>query len=243
MPTYYKILLGYFLIAFTSCKSTVKDKAPLIAKDTTVENEKNNTLFVFVGEKLEFTELPSQGSFDAGYRAKYKILQRVYGNYPGDTIEFNAYSHKGIPGFSKYKNSLLFLSEDSGRYYQEKYQYIDVYMTKQGRWAGGYDQYDYTHEFNEGTTVKPEKIDFIERVVYPTIIKYDDGTQDTISYPEPYYKTIGDSAIAVYGNYVEELFRLKKEGVLTARQLFGNRQIETPELKLEEVTKPSSKKK
>jgi hypothetical protein len=186
--------------------------------------ENSNTLFVFVGEKLDFVELPyDSGSMDVGFKLKYKILQRIYGDYKDDTIEFEAYDHYGTPPFSKYKNVMLFVSEENGLYYHEKYQYFDVYKTKSNRWASSYKQSDYRHSYNLNTSVKPEKIDYIDRVVYPTIIKYNDNKIDTIKYPMPYYNTIGDSAIAIYGNYVEELFRLKKEGVLAARELFSNK--------------------
>lgn len=236
MTTLPKIFIAIFLTAFISCKSQTNDKTPLIAKDLTNENEKKNTLFVFVGEKLDFVELPyEEGSMDGGFKVKYKILQRIYGNYRGDTIEFNAYDHYGIPPFSKFKNVLLFVSEYKGKYYHEKYQYFDVYRTKNNRWASSYKQYDYGHSYNANTTVKPEKIDFVEKVAYPTIIKYGENKIDTISYPEPYYETIGDTAFAVYGNSVEELFRLKKEGVLTARELFGDRNAKELALGVQDV--------
>jgi len=236
MRTLLKISIAIFLTTFLSCKSQTNDQIPLILKDLTNENEKKNTLFVFVGEKLDFVELPyEEGSMDGGFKVKYKILQRVYGNYLGDTIEFNAYDHYGIPPFSKFKNVLLFVSEYKGKYYHEKYQFFDVYNTKNNRWASSYKQYDYGHSYNANTTVKPEKIDFVDKVAYPTIIKYGKNEIDTISYPKPYYETIGDSAFAVYGNYVEELFRLKKEGVLTARELFGDRNEKELELGVQDI--------
>jgi len=234
MVTLPKILTTLFLTTFISCKS--HDYTPLIPKDTTNENEKKNTLFVFVGEKLDFTELPyEKGSMDGSFKAKYKILQRVYGNYPSDTIEFVAYDHYGIPAFSKYKNVLLFVSEYKGKYYHEKYQYNDVYKTKDGRWAGSYAEYDYGHSYNKNTTVKPEKIEFAEEVSYPTKIKDSDGKEIELSYPEPYFKIAGDKAIAVYGNYIEDLFKLKKEGVLTARELFGNKDANESEIGIQDV--------
>ena len=36
-------------------------------------------------------------------------------------------------------------------------------------------------------------------------------------FPAPYFRVKGDKAIAVYGNYVPELFLLKQNGVLKAR--------------------------
>lgn len=242
MTTLYKIFAAIFVTVLTSCMSLSTDKVPLIEKDLASEAEKNNTLFAFVGEKLEFTELPHEdGSMDAGYKAKYKIIQRVYGNYSSDTIEFVAYSHKGVPEFPNYRHVLLFVSESNGKYYHEKYQYFDVYKTKDNRWASSYKSRDY----RENIAVKPVKIEFSEPVVYPTIIKYYNDKIDTIKYPEPYYKTIGDSAYAIYGNYLEDLFKLKKEGVLAARGLFDEKnaqELDVIETQSAEIKKDSTTK-
>ena len=214
-----------FILLLVSC-GTHKTYDPLIPKDMSVENERNNKLIVFVGEKIEVTELPyKKGDFDSKFHAKYKVLQLVYGKYVKETIEFIAYDHFGTPPFSKYKNVLLFVSEYDEKYYHEKYMFNDVYLTKDGRWAGPYSE-DYLHEYNDSTTVKPEIIEFAEEVSYPVKIVYPDGEEQKFAYPAPYYKTVGDKAIAVYGNYIPELFKLKKDGVLTARQLFGNRKEE-----------------
>jgi hypothetical protein len=181
----------------------------------------NNKLFAFVGQKIWVKPLPSrQYSFDNGFKAKYLILEKVFGDFLADTIEFVAYDHYGIPPFSKFKNVLLYVSADSGTYYQQKYMYNDVYKTQDGRWAGTYAWEDYQHAYNKHTKTRPIKIDFAERVAYPTKMIDDEGKQLMYSYHKPYFKTVGDSAIAIYGNYVEELFALKKTGILTARKLF-----------------------
>jgi hypothetical protein len=120
-----------------------------------------NRLFVFVGEKLSVEPLPHErGSMDNGFKAKYAILKKIYGNFPQDTIEFVAYDHYGTPPFSKFKNALLYVSADSGTYYHQKYMYNDVYKTKDGRWAGTYAGGDYKHAYNKHTKIKPIKIDF-----------------------------------------------------------------------------------
>ena len=182
----------------------------------------SNRLFVFVGEKISVEPLPlKRGSMDNGFKAKYVILRKIYGHFPEDTIEFIAYDHYGTPPFSKFKNVLLYVSADSGTYYHQKYLYNDVYKTKDGNWAGTYARADYEHSYNKHTKIKPIKIDFAQRIVYPITAIDEEGRQLTISYPKPYFETIGDSAIAVYGNFEEELFALKKTGFLTARGLFG----------------------
>ncbi len=85
-----------------------------------------------------------------------------------------------------------------------------------------------------------KKIEFTEEVSYPIKLKYSDDEEYEPSYPEPYFVKVGDKAIAVYGNYVEDLFKLKKEGVLTARQLFGNRKDEpiVQDVQLEDIKNP-----
>ncbi|HEY1201201.1 MAG TPA: hypothetical protein VGE79_09480, partial [Niastella sp.] len=71
------------------------------------------------------------------------------------------------------------------------------------------------YTYHNTPKVKPEIIDFKNEVSYPTKKVYDDGTIEEIYYPEPYYKIEGDKAIAIYGNYIEDLFRIKKEGPLS----------------------------
>lgn len=233
------------MIFLLSCNpqsdGTTSKKIPLIQKDTSIKNERDNKLFVFVGEKIEVSPLPyTPGDFDGGVKAKYLVLQRVYGYYDQDTIEFEAYDHYGRFPFADYRNVLLYISEDEGKYYQEKYMYNPVFKTKKGRWAGPYSE-DYGHSFNEHTTVKPEKIDFAEEVSFPVKIKDDDGTEYILSYDEPYFKIVGDKAIAVYGNYVPELFKLKKEGVLTARDLFGDKMPIIKDVELRDITDTTQK--
>jgi hypothetical protein len=183
----------------------------------------SNPLFAFVGEKIWIKPLPNRkGSMDNSFKAKYAILKKIYGDFSADTIEFVAYDHYGTPPFSKFKNVLLYLSANRGTYYHQKYMYNDVYKTKNGRWAGTYAGDDYEHEYNKNTKIKPTRIDFAETVFYPVTVVDEEGKKLTFSYAEPYFKTVGDSAIAVYGNYVEDLFILKRDGYLTAREIFKN---------------------
>ncbi len=227
-----------FLFPFLLLQGCKNNHTSLFAKDNTNENEKNNTLFVFVGEKLEFKVLPQkEGSMDGRFYAKFRILERVYGEYNADTIEFEAYDHYGLPGFSNYKNSLLFLSEYKGKYYQEKYQYYDEYKTKNGRWAGTYWCSNSIYNYD----VKPEEIEFEDSVYFPAMHKDRYGDYEDFPCGEPYYRLVGDKKIPVYGSYIEDIFKLKKDGVLTARGLFGDKK-ESNELKTEAVQLAEVKK-
>jgi len=174
--------------------------------------------FVFIGEKIGLEPVPPKEGeipFDSQFLARYKVIEPYRGEYHGNEIEFTVFDHYGRPPFSNYGHVLLYVVKHDGRYYHTKYQFTPVYKTKTGAWAGAYAVSDYTHSYNENTKIKPVKIDFSE----PEVIDITGYEKEHIGewFPEPYYKIEGDSAVAVYGNYIDELFLLKQNGVLKAR--------------------------
>ena len=227
-----------FIISFSLLFSCKNSNTPLFKKDFTNEKERNNNLLVFVGELIQCVELPQdEGSMDAKFKAKFKILQTVYGEYAFDTIEFIAYDHYGFPQFSKYKNFLMFVSKHDGKYFHEKYQFHDVYKTKNGRWAGTV----WCTNNDSNIFPHPEKIDFENTVNFPSIHKDRYGDDDDFPCGEPYYKLVGEKKIPVYGNYIEELFLEKKHGVLAARGIFEGKSTPT-ELIVEDMAIAETKK-
>jgi len=196
---------------------------------------RKDSLIVFVGEKIKvkYVKRPIKGTriegkdtihfirMDNEYLAKYKILQLVHGSYISNTIVFTVFDHYGKPAFSRYQTVLLFVSYYNGKLYHEKYQYFDLYMTECGKWASPYsfDAYDYP---SDSITVIPEKILFKKEVSFPIFQRTDTEDEEyTIMmqrmkelYPKPYYEIKNKRAIAKYGNYVDDLFKLKQQTVL-----------------------------
>ena len=72
--------------------------------------------------------------------------------------------------------------------------------------------------FRDKITVKPEKISFKEEISFPV----DKLSSDEIQtwFPKPYYEISNGKAIAIYGNYVEDLFKLKQQTILKARGIY-----------------------
>ena len=200
------IICIHFIFCLVACNETTPiSKTPLIQKDTTKKLEKENTLFAFVGEKIDIAEdKDSKNVFDNVYIAKYKILQRVYGLYSSDTITFKVFDHYGCPEFTKYKTVLLYISKGKNYYYLEKYQYNEVYKTLDDRWAGYSNDY-----FNQ--------IDTFKKILPQKILFKNGAPRDS-------------------GNYIEDLFLLKKNGVLAYRGLFGDTIPEIEPISLEMVT-------
>lgn len=183
----------------------------------------NTEYFAFVGEKVSLEPVergPNEGPrLDSEFSAKYRIIQSVYGSFDGAEIEFQVFDHYGTPTFAQYQHVLLFVVLFEGKYYHSKYMFDPVYRTKSGRWAGPYSTDDYDHEYNKKTRVKPEVIDF-DKPVEINLSASASEVKVKKWYPQPYYAIHGDKITAVYGNYVEDLFRLKQGGVLKARGEF-----------------------
>lgn len=190
----------------------------LLSFNTSLAQTRKDSLIVFVGEKLSVVEDPEELSFNRRYRAKYRILEMVHGSYTADTIEFLAYVHEGPLAFDKYSNVLLFVSNRGGQLYHEKYQFFDVYKAQNGKWASPYPTADYNHPFKDSITVKPEKINFQQDLKYG--LKPSFNMMRRQDYTAPFYRIVGDYAVPVYGNYVEDLFKLKMETTLKARGIF-----------------------
>jgi len=189
-----------------------------------------DTLYVFVGEKIDLVNKPYKDRdtledgrivipMDAGFIATYKVIQNVYGDYPKDTIIFDAYDHYGIPPFSKHQNVLLFVSVKNGRFYHQKYQYFAVYKTIDNRWASPYSIQDYTYNKERNIdikNIKPHRIELQQEVYYNTT-HFKNGK---IRYPKRKfdYRCRLKKSKVIYGNYLDELFELKK-GIFRARGL------------------------
>ncbi|MCI4671833.1 MAG: hypothetical protein MRZ79_27065 [Bacteroidia bacterium] len=206
----------------------------LLSKLTFCQQPTEN-LLVFIGEKISVIEAERQNIttgtdtvyikgdttfggrethqvfMDSKFTAYYKIKKLLHGKYAFDTITFIAFDHYGKPAFSDYRHALLFVSSYPGDtiFYHKKYQFYDVYRSKNGRWAGSYSAYDYNNQIADRAYISPHKIKFEEKVIYPVNPQLKKEELQSL-FPKPYFKIKRDQAIAIYGNYADELFQLWK---------------------------------
>ena len=185
----------------------------------------NHSLLAFVGEKISVDYFnPYEGTdqipFDAGFKCKYKVMQWVYGKLPEDTIEFEAYTHRGSLFFDDYQNVLLFVSKSDDKLYHEKYQFFPVYRTKNGRWASCGDPYLSDSRVGKGVPVL--KLEFDSPPAFNFKVLSEKYSPEYVGavFMEPWFNCHTDSATCNMGAYVEDLFRVKRDGVLMARELF-----------------------
>jgi hypothetical protein len=188
-----------------------------------IAQKSNSDLYVFVGEKIDIKEFQLEINnglipMDQGFKAKYKVIEKVYGNLKLDTIDFVAYDHYGIPPFSNFKTVLLYVIKVNGNFYHSKYLYSAVYKTKDNKWAGLYFPIDSNSVIQINNIAFLKKMDF-EPVVIMDLSEY---KLEYIKkyFPEPYFRIAGAKAEAVYGIPVEDIFNLNKSGILKARGYF-----------------------
>lgn len=180
--------------------------------------DKNPKHYVVIAEKIEVKRIDPyycdrSFSLDGQYVSKYKLVKTMYGTALPDTINFTAYDHYGTPKFSNYKYVMLFLSEYCGKLYHEKYQFFDVYPTKNGRWARPGDPYRFDKNLQQA--IKPVKLAFKNNLSFDIEDEYDHIIKQ--EYPEPYFMLTKSKAYPISGVYAEDLLEIKKNGVLKAR--------------------------
>jgi hypothetical protein len=182
-------------------------------------------LFVFVGEKLEVTEVPpppdppDSGTLiirlDYQYRARYRVLDRICGEFKEDVIEFDAFDHWGYPAFARYETILLYVSRLGDRYYHQKYQFNDVYRTRSGEWASCGDPYRREPEVHRGN-IQAVAIEFEEPLQYSVAGLSEEQIAER--FPAEYFSREGDYVACKAGATADVLYTVKRLGVLKSRE-------------------------
>lgn len=181
-------------------------------------------LTAFIGEKIEITEVPPEDSqtpgtlnivFDYHYRARYRVIEKLCGDFSEEEIEFDVYSHRGFPYFARYETVLLYVSRYGDRYVHQKYQFNDVYMTRSGEWASCGDPY-LGERPNRRGDFRAVPLEFDE----PPVFSVAHLTEEQIAriYPTKYYSREGDRVTCKAGATADVLYTIKRLGVLKARE-------------------------
>ena len=197
---------------------------PTICEPRFICDDGLGKLQVIIAEKIEVRRndpiscRESSILMDGRYEAKYKLIKSLYGTLTTDTIMFTAFDHYGDPPFGKHQYVMLFLSEHCGRLFHEKYLYFDVYPTDDGRWARPGDPYRF--DSNVKRTVAAQKIVFKDNLTFDLNKFYPQEVK--LEFNEPYFKLTKETAYPLTGAYVEDLFEIKKAGVLKARGFIFN---------------------
>ena len=192
--------------------------------DSSSQN-KSDKLFVFVGTLVPSD--PAVKNSDGYVKLKYKILEKTFGKYDKDTIEFFAYYDVDQLKFTRYKNCFLSLFQDGDTFYKMADPVYEVYQTLDGRWANGAKWWDYGPDIQ--TSIKPRRLQLKDS---PNI-DLTGLSQKEIDhwYPAKYYERKGGVAIPLYGSFTDELFEIQKSGWFSSyfpseKKFLNNQQIE-----------------
>jgi hypothetical protein len=127
-------------------------------------------------------------------KAIYKVLEVVRGEFKKDVINFTYIDRRHISS----SNEILLVFHKWGQNYFLKQQPVEVYKTKDNRWAC-----PYIAEIDKYPQIKLQKLRFKPKLVFD-VSMYDDEYIKK-HYPSPYYKIKKNKAFAVQGIYAEEL--------------------------------------
>jgi hypothetical protein len=193
----------------------------LVASINSIGQNNSDTLFVFVGKKIS-TKMISRPKPDKNqivfyikYRSKYEVLENVYNQLENRVVEFYDFSHTGMRELSTSKNALLFIYKSKGKFYHIRFQQFDVYKTVAGRWASFGDPFYFDEKFRDSvkTKINIAKIDCPQPVTFKINSSWDSLKIKEV-FPAPYFKVHRMIATGHMGCYVEDLFIVKKEGIL-----------------------------
>lgn len=195
---------------------------------------KNINLYAFVGKKISVTEFdPNENQkdiptgeyeideetgdtlkimreryiMDVAFKCKYKVVKKMFNYLETDTVEFIAYDHYGSPGFAERDTVILYLSKskDGSHFFNQKYQYDQVYQNKKGRYYS-YPKFNgsESNETIEGMTgfdkvFSEEKYDVSQ--LSPEAVK--------THYPPEFYKIENNFATPIKAIYLKRLINYR----------------------------------
>lgn len=181
-------------------------------------------LLVFVGEKISVAEFkpelpPDTLMMDSAFKARFRVLQVVYGRHDGPTIDFDAYDHYGTPPFAAYDRSLLFVSRKGDGFVQQKYLSFPVFRTRSGEWngCGPIGERDGHARFGR---IQARPVAFAE-AAYLRLSPERPRERDAQRFSRRHFRIEGDRAYCLTGSSVRDLFELEQRTTLKARGLFG----------------------
>jgi hypothetical protein len=185
-------------------------------------DDTSRDLMAFVGERIEIrpvADTPPAGivSLDQRFEARYKVHAVIFGAYTESEIRFTAFDHDGHPAFANYETVMLYVSRHKGQLFHQRYQFNPVYRTADGRWAGCGDPYQHEPEVLRGP-LRASPIDYLPEVTFSVSgLAVEEVTK---RYPSEYFVRSGDIVRCIAGAYAEQLFEIKRHGVLRARGIF-----------------------
>lgn len=213
--------------------------------DTTQYWTGPDNVIAFIGKKVWLKEFnPSKNTSntdedelsiyaDTAFKARYKVIQVVNGQYSGEYIDFKVYDHSGDPKFVKHDTVMLYVGEFDGELVQFQYQFDVVHPTSDAGYAGCSNPYlNASREMGlapqslHPIQFKPAVVKEISRYLIPDEMKEEynpaeierNRTQVAEWFSYPVFKVNEDKAQCQMGVYPNEIFSLWKKTYLLPLQ-------------------------
>jgi len=171
-----------------------------------------NEMLVFVGEYVEVKDWPYSTDYlkgcncivmDSRFKAKYKVLKVLHGEYPKSSITFTVHDHYGFPEFAKQRSSIIYLVKSGDHYGHLKYAWNSVSPLKGGGFASCEDETGLDEEHHN----KVKYYDFDPPI--ETDLRHASEHEINEYKNDPMYRVSKSKAICVRGISAEDLFEIK----------------------------------
>lgn len=116
--------------------------------DPTYNEAHDGQIIAIVGEKIAFDYIPHEAwcvddmgvgdnliCMDNRYHARYKVLERLKGEYNSDVIDFIVYDHAARDPFYNHDRVILYIRQHGETFVHVKYQYDRLSPLKSGGYA------------------------------------------------------------------------------------------------------------
>lgn len=177
------LILSILFSTVICCKTATAQNQDISPFDNASNSPINEQTIAFVGRKIFITPYQKENSKSAKearkkyYKARYKVLELLGGQYEDKTIDFIGYTYgaDGMPYFAKHDTSILFIKDSNSSLIRNRFtSSYRVNETQSGKWAycgNAYrriehiETYDFEQRPLEPLTFKnPEKIDIAAKI-------------------------------------------------------------------------------
>lgn len=138
------LILSFLFSTVICCKIATAQNADVSSFDNASNSLINEQVIAFVGHKVFITPYQKEDSKSAKearkkyYKARYKILELLEGQYEDKTIDFIGYTYgaDGMPYFAEHDTTVLFIKDSNSGLIRNRFtSSYHVNETQSGKWA------------------------------------------------------------------------------------------------------------
>ena len=195
---------------------------PKGCKETQICFDKPKSIYALVAKKIDVkldTTAYCGLSFYSRYKAKYEVLENIYGNYAKSIIEFESFEHARFENYYDFDVVVLYIADYCGKLIHLRGEYDPLYKNSLGEYASPYSAYLLKTTRDNKLKERHKPMNFRGRKAN-TAIKHLSKEIISKEFPDSIYEVKNNYAKPLYGLYPDDLFDIRK--LTTLKEHFSN---------------------